>query len=99
VKLFYGYWYIWISGKAKEGKYIDDFLACKELKKIVIENLAHCENCGHNCNNGLGYTVMVCGKKIEKVCGCCTVRFHNPNVETLNVIKNVIEKGEKNGKN
>lgn len=95
VKLFLGYWHIWISGKHRKHKhlYIDDFLACEELKEIVGDNLPSCiEGCGHRCNEGQGYTVTVCGKKYEKICGCCTVRFINPNAETLNIIKKVIEK-------
>jgi hypothetical protein len=95
VKLFYGSWQIWISGKhRKYGRaYIDDFLACDELKKVVSESLARCsEDCGHKCNEGQGYTVTVCGKTFEKVCGCCTVRFHNPSTEILETIKRVIEK-------
>ena len=92
MKLFHGYWYIWISGKAKNGAYIEDFLFCKELKEIVRENLPKCESCSHACNNGLGYMVTVCGKKFEKICGTCTVRFRSPNAEALDIIKNVIEK-------
>ena len=58
LKLFHGYWEIWISGKAKNGKYIDDFLACEELKKVISEGLARCsDNCGHKCNGGQGYIV------------------------------------------
>ena len=92
LKLFHGDWYIWISGKAKNGKYIDDFLACEELKEIVGENLAQCiDGCSHNCYDGQGLTVTVCGKKFEKICCCCTVRFRSPNKETLNIIKKVIE--------
>ena len=93
VKLFYGYWYIWISGKAKKGRYIEDFLACEELKEIVSESLPQCPgNCGHMCNNGLGFIVTVCGKKYERICGTCTVRFRSPNDEAISIIKNVIEK-------
>jgi len=93
VKLFHGHWHIWISGKAKNGKYIDDFLACEELKEIVSEGLARCsENCGHKCNNGQGYIVSVCEEKYEKICGCCTVRFHNPDAKTISIIKKVIDK-------
>ena len=93
LKLFHEYWEIWISGKAKDGKYIDDFLACEELKEAVSEGLARCsENCGHRCNGGQGYIVTVCGAKFEKICGCCTVRFRNPNAETIKVIKEVIQR-------
>jgi len=93
LKLFQGYWEIWISGKAKNGKYIDDFLTCEELKEIVSEGLARCsDECGHKCNNGQGYIVAVCGTEFEKICGCCTVRFLNPNAETISIIKKVIEK-------
>ena len=37
VKLFHGAWAIWISGKHRKHKngFIDDFLACKELKDVV----------------------------------------------------------------
>ena len=93
LKLFYGHWSIWITGKHRKHKrmYIDDFLACEELKEIVGENLASCGGCGHQCNGGQGHTVTVCGKEYAKICGCCTVRFPDPNAETLNTIKKVIE--------
>ena len=92
VKLFHGNWQIWISGKAKKGKYIEDFLACKELKEIVGEGLAQCSSdCGHKCNKGQGYTVIVCGQKYDKICQCCTVRFYTPSAETISIIKRVIE--------
>ena len=92
VKLFHSEWYIWISGKAKSGKYIEEFLACEELKDIVGRDLALCiPGCGHKCNNGQGYTVFVCGEKFERICGCCTVRFRSPSSGTISVIKKVIE--------
>ena len=94
VKLFHGYWYIWISGKHRIYKhlFIDDFLSCEELKEIIGANLAKCsEGCKHGCNEGQGYTVTVCGKKYEKICGSCTVRFRSPNAKTLKIIKKVIE--------
>jgi len=71
--------------------FIDGFLACEELKEVVAADLARCTDCGHGCNEGQGYTVMVCGKKYEKMCGCCTVRFRSPNAETLGIIKRVLE--------
>ena len=95
LKLFHGHWWIWISGKHRKHKhgYVDDFLACAELKEIVSKDLAQCiEGCGHKCNGGQGYTVTVCGETYHKVCGCCTVRFRSPNAETLDIIKEVIQK-------
>ena len=90
VKLFHGEWAIWISGKHRKHKraFIDDFLACEELKEVVGANLARCCDCGHGCPP---YTVTVCGTKHENVCCCCTVRFYNPNAETLKIVKRVIE--------
>ena len=95
VKLFHGYWYIWISGKHRKHKnmFVNDFLVCKELKEVVSENLPPCTvGCRHKCNQGKGYTVIVCGEKFENICGCCTVRFLNPSTKTLNIIKRVIER-------
>ena len=98
VKLFRGSWQIWISGKHRKygSGYVDDFLACKQLKEIVGQNLPPCrETCKHNCNDGQGHTVVVGGKKYERICGCCTVRFCCPTAETLCVIKRVIENRSK----
>jgi hypothetical protein len=36
--------------------------------------------------------MIVCGEKFEKICGCCTVRFRNPNAAKLKIIKEVISK-------
>jgi len=89
IKIFAGEWYIWPAGK--KGAYINDFLACEELKEIVGASLAACKPCGHNCNSGKGFVKTVCGQDYERICGCCSVRFHNPDAETLEIIKRVIE--------
>ena len=89
VKIYKDSWYIWPAGK--QGAYANDFLICEELKEIVEASLAPCKPCGHQCNSGLGFTKTVCGKEFEKICGCCSVRFHNPDAETLAAIKRVIE--------
>ena len=90
LKLFHGSWAIWITGKHRKHKsgFIDDFLICEELKTVVSAGLALCGNCGHSCPP---HSVTVCGTKYDNVCPCCTVRFYNPNEETLKSIKKVIE--------
>ena len=90
LKLIHGAWEIWISGKHRKHKsgFIDDFLACEELKDIVSEGLARCGDCGHGCPP---YSVTVCGTKYENVCPCCTVRFNNLDAKTLKIVKRVIE--------
>jgi hypothetical protein len=89
VKLFHGKWAIWISGKHRKhkGAFVEDFLICEELKEPVSADLARCCNCGHGCPP---CSVTVCGTKYDNVCPCCTVRFYNPNAETLKSIKRVI---------
>ena len=89
LKLVNGSWAIWISGKHRKHKngFVDDFLVCDELKAVVGANLALCNNCGHGCPP---HFAIVCGKKYDNVCPCCTVRFNNPNSETLEAIKKVI---------
>ena len=89
LKLFHGSWYIWPAGRKNE--YVSDFLDCKELEDIVCMSLFKCIGCGHQCNAGTGFTKSVCGKDFENICGCCPVRFHNPNAKTLEIIKKVIE--------
>jgi len=93
IKLFHGSWYIWPAGK--KGVYANDFLVCEELSERVSASLAPCKGCGHQCNSGLGFTKTVCGKEFEHLCGCCPVRFHNPDAEALTIIKNVIEKRDR----
>ena len=90
LKLVHGAWAIWISGKHRKHKsgFIDDFLACEELKDVVSAGLARCGDCGHGCPP---YSVIVCGTKYENVCPCCTVRFYSPDAETLKIVKRVIE--------
>lgn len=90
IKLFHGSWYIWPAGK--KGVYANDFLNCEELKDIVCASLAKCTSCGHQCNSGLGFIKNVCGKEFENICGCCPVRFCNPDSNSLKFIKEVIEK-------
>jgi len=89
LKLVHGSWAIWISGKHRKHKsgFIDDFLTCEELKAVIATDLAICNHCGHGCPP---YSVTVCGIKYDNVCPCCTVRFYNPNTETLKLIKKVI---------
>ena len=90
LKLRRNSWYIWPAGRQKE--YANAFLACEELKELVSASLAPClEGCSHQCNAGSGCIVMVCGKRFEHKCGCCPVRFHNPDAEALKTIKQIIE--------
>ena len=96
LKLRYGSWYMWPAGRKNE--YVNDFLECEELKDIVCMSLAKCTSCGHQCNSGTGFTKSVCGKDFENICGCCPVRFHNPNMKTLKTIKKVIENKNNLGK-
>ncbi len=95
LKLRHGSWYIWPAGK-KVGylhEYVHAFLDCEELKDLVSASLAPCmKDCSHQCNAGLSFTVTVCGKVFENICCCCPVRFHNPDAETLRIIKKVIER-------
>ena len=95
IKIFAGEWYIWPAGK--KGAYVNDFLSCEELKEIVGASLAARKPCGHNCNSGLGFVKTVCGKEFERICGCCPIRFRNPDAETLEIIKKVIETRNKTG--
>ena len=90
LKLVHGEWAIWISGKHRKHKsgFVDDFLACEELKDIVGTGIARCGDCGHGCPP---YSVTVCGTKYENVCPCCTVRLYNSDAETLKIVKRVIE--------
>ncbi len=77
--------------KAKKAQV--ESLLTPELKDVVSEGLARCsENCGHKYNEGQGYVVTVCGTNFEKICGCCTVRFRNPDEATIKMIKEVIQK-------
>ena len=94
IKIHRDSWHIWSTGL--KGAYVNDFLACEELKEIVSASLAPCEPCGHRCNSGQGFTMMVCGQEFNKICGCCPVRFHNPDAETLKIIKKVIETRNRN---
>lgn len=90
LKLVHGVWAIWISGKHRKHNsgFIDDLLACEELKDVVSKGLARCGDCGHGCPP---YSVTVCGTKYENVCPCCMVRFNNPDAKTLKIVKRVIE--------
>ena len=89
IKIYVGEWYIWPAGK--KGAYVNDFLDCEELKETVAASLAPCKPCGHRCNSGSGFVKTVCGREYEKICGCCPVRFRNPEAKTLKIIKKVIE--------
>ena len=89
IKIYKDLWYIWPAGK--KGAYVNDFLICEELKEIIGASLAACKPCGHNCNSGKGFVKTVCGQDYERICGCCSVRFHNPDAKTLEIIKTVIE--------
>ena len=89
IKIYHDSWYIWPAGK--KGAYVNDFLNCEELNEIVSASLAPCKPCGHKCNSGLGFIKTVCGENFEKICGCRPVRFHNPDADTLKIIKKVIE--------
>ena len=94
IKIHRDSWHIWCTGQ--KGACINDFLTCEELREIVSASLAPCQSCGHQCNSGQGFTITVCGQSFEHICGCCPIRFHNPDANTLKIIEKVIETRTKN---
>ena len=86
IKLYNNSWHICPSGD-----YYDDFKNIVELETMITSNLHPCTVCGHNCNSGMGQTMMFFGKEFNKICGGFTIRLCNLNVADLEKVKKVLE--------
>jgi len=68
------------------------------LQNIVLDNLQYCSRAsGGNCNNchlppGVtGVDEVIFGKEMKNLCCGQYITFENPNVETIEVIKKLLE--------
>lgn len=94
--------YIWINGFGPEEKFYPwtvwsddsgsdwfDYPPIEEsMKKIAWNHIDFCENCGGSCSPGSRKTVF--GKQFNHVCRTA-MRFINPEGDTLEFIKKLIE--------
>ena len=61
----------------------------EDFKETVQNNLASCTACLKACRKGVEMTVFE--KRFENICHYWTIRFVNPNVNTLKHIKELLE--------
>jgi len=82
----HGPWTIWT-----EGKYTNEHKSIpldEHMKKIVWTNISTCLNCGNSCSPGHCETIF--GKDFKNVCNAI-LRFSNPDAETLECVKKLVE--------
>jgi hypothetical protein len=81
-----GHWTIW-SDDDRDSNWFRDFPLDEKMKEIAWKNVDICENCG-SCGGGTNKTIF--GKDFNNVC-CTVMRFTNPDVETLECMKKMVE--------
>jgi len=81
-----GPWTIWTEGDyTQEHK---DVLLDEHMKKIAWANVNICGDCGAGC--GPEKRKVIFGKEFDNVCNAI-MAFNNPNAETLECVKKLIE--------
>ena len=78
-------WIIWSDDS--DSDWFADFPLDEHIKEIFWENIDICGNCGY-CSGGTHK--MIFGKEFDNVCRT-TMRFDNPNAETLKCVKKMVE--------
>ena len=61
----------------------------EKFVKAVHDNVAPCINCGGECPKGMDMTIF--GKKFSNTCFQFPIQFENPDIDTLEYIKKLIE--------
>lgn len=80
-------WTIWSDDS--DSNWFADFPLDEHTKEIVWKNVDVCGNCG-GCNNPGGSRKTIFGKEFNNVCRT-TMRFINPDVETLACVKKMVD--------
>ena len=84
-----------VNPKFGPTKYSEGLMDNERFKEIVWANVVHCKQCGiGHCDGGVPITL--CGKEFKPVCYHVWISFSNPESETLDCIKKIIEIRKKN---
>jgi len=81
-----GPWTIW-SDESEYGE-LADFSIDEKTKEIAWKFANKCGSCGQDCSPGKTKTIF--GKEFENICGS-TFMFTNPDAETLEGVKKLVE--------
>jgi hypothetical protein len=80
-------WIIWSDDS--DSNWFTDFPLDDRIREIAWKNVDVCANCG-GCKNPGGTRKTIFGKEFDKVC-ITTMKFINPDAETLECVKKMIE--------
>ena len=81
-----GHWTIWSNDS--DSNWFEDFPLDEHIKEIVWKNIDFCVKCNGDCSQGKRKTIF--GKEFNDVCRT-TMRFVNPDAETLKCVKKMVE--------
>jgi hypothetical protein len=82
-----GPWIVWSDDSGTNS--FKDFPLDEHMKEIAWKNIDICVNCG-GCDKPGGNSKTIFGKEFTNVCRT-TMRFTNPDVETLEYMKKMVE--------
>ena len=80
-------WTVWSDDS--DSNWFADFPVGEHMKETAWKNVDFCANCG-GCKNPGGTCKTVLGKKFDDVC-ITTMKFVNPDIETLEFMKKMVE--------
>ena len=80
-------WTIWSDDSGSNC--FEGFPLDEHMKEVAWKHVDVCGNCG-GCSNPRGTRKMIFGKEFNNVCRT-TMRFTNPDVETLEFMKKMVE--------
>jgi hypothetical protein len=84
-----------VNPKFGPEKYCEGLMGNKRFKEIVWANVEHCRHCGIGGCGG-GVPMSFCGKNFKPVCYHYWISFANPEGETLDCVKKIIETRKNN---
>jgi len=90
--------YVWDDGwfirPSFNGDYDDGlmtFLTENKLEEIIWNNIYHCRACGKSPATCMVKSKTILGKEFKGVCKCILFQFHNPNTDTIECAKKLID--------
>jgi len=84
-------WIIWSdSSDSSDSQWYENTSLDERIKEIAFQNIDFCGKCSPNSSCYGGTHKMIFGKEFDNVC-VTTFRFDNPNVESLECVKKMVE--------
>ena len=90
--------YVWDNGwfirPSFNYDYTDElmtFIVENKLEETIWNNIYHCRACGKSPATCMQKSKIILGKEFKGVCSCVLFQFQNPNTNTIECVKKLID--------